>query len=107
MSILRDRFLTAHVAYHGKGYLAGEVPPDPNPDELDGRTKILNVPSRIRVVVLDRRSLFCVASTISGEDGTWRAENLSLTQQFMVLGINGAGNVNAAVQDCVTPVAMV
>jgi len=102
----QDTWIPRHSQYHGDGYVGGALPPDPNPDDLDGRAKILNVPSRVRIVVLDRRSLFCVASTLSGLDGTWSITGLNRAYQYMVLGYDGPGTVNAAIQDCVTPAEM-
>ena len=99
-----------HDAFRGPGYLAGLAPTSSNPADpasIDGRFRILNVPSRGRVVVLERDSLQVVASTLSAADGTWRINYLSPAYQFLVLGFDDRGQENAAVQDYVTPAAMV
>lgn len=106
MTIFQETSVLWHAEFTGDGYLAGQLPPDSNPDELDGRTKILNVPARVRVVVLDRRTLRCVASVLSASDGTWVVTRLNRTRPYMIVGYLGGATVNAAIQDSVTPAEM-
>lgn len=86
-------------AFRGAGYLAGA---SPSGDD-DGRTKILNVPERVRVCVFERRTMRCVWSGWSAPDGTWRADYLSDKLKYFVIGFDGTGLVNAAIQDWITP----
>lgn len=87
----------------GAGYFAGLAPDPGDPDSLDGRFRKLNQPSAGRIVVLERRSLLPVAHTLSAADGTWRIDWLNPALQFVVLGFDDRGTVNAAVQDWVSP----
>lgn len=87
----------------GFGYIAGEAPASPDPDEPDGRFRILNVPARGRVSVHDRLTMRCVASVISAEDGTWRIEGLRPDRPFVVIGFDDRGLQNAAIQDWIRP----
>ena len=68
----------------GPGYLAGSIPPDPNPDNLDGRTKVLGEIKPLRVTVLDGVTKRAVAQTFSAADGTWRIDGLKLNHRFAV-----------------------
>lgn len=106
MSIYYETAIVSHPEHWGDGYLAGSVPPDPNPDELDGRAKILNVPSRVHVAVFDRRTMYCVAIVLSSAAGTWMVPKLNRSRQYLIIGYDGNNAVNAAVQDCVTPAEM-
>ena len=89
--------------YLGNGYLAGQAPASPAPEDPDGRAKILNVPSRVRIVAFDRATHFPVSSTLSGVDGTWRISSLDENRKFFVVGFDDRGLVNAAIQDWITP----
>lgn len=100
-------FISAsHYGYAGKGYLAGEAPPDPNPDDLDGRAKVSNAPGRVQICVYERSTMICVASTFSADDGTWRVEYLNPDIYYTVIGFDRLGTVNAAIQDWVKPALM-
>ena len=90
----------------GPGYLAGEAPLGPDPDEPDGRYRLLNVPARGRVAVYERTSMHCVASTLSAEDGTWRVEFINPNLRYVVIGFDDRALQNAAVQDWAAPSAM-
>lgn len=90
----------------GAGYFAGEAPDPLDPDSVDGRFRILNVPSRGRVVVYERASMLAMASTLSASDGTWRIKWLDPNRDFIVLGFDDTGAQNAAVQDWVRPEPM-
>lgn len=101
---------TRHAAFRGAGFIAGLAPTssDPNsPASVDGRFRILNVPTRGRILVLERDSLFPVASTLSNADGTWMIDWLNPSSKFLVIGFDDRGLQNAAVQDFVQPVPMV
>ena len=98
---------TPRIDFQGRGYLAGEAPLTPDPDEPDGRFKILNVPSRGRVSVYERVSMTCVRSTLSAADGTWRVEYINPDMRYVVIGFEDRGLQNAAVQDWIAPAAMV
>lgn len=95
-----------HVEYRGDGFFAGQAADPSDPDSPDGRFRILNVPSRGRVTVYERSSMRCVAETLSATDGTWRIENLSRSIDFTVIGWDGRGLQNAAIQDWVRPALM-
>lgn len=90
----------------GAGYLAGEAPVTASPDDPDGRLKIVNVPSRGRVVVMDRRSLRRMASVLSQPDGTWRVDHVDPGSHYLVVGLDDRMQHNAAVQDWILPAAL-
>lgn len=94
-----SQYLTKRQEFAGTGYLAGEAPDSGDPDSPDGRFKILNVPSRGRVVAFERSSMRVVASTLSKPDGTWRIDGLSTTVEYTVIGFDDRGLQNAAIQD--------
>lgn len=90
----------------GMGFLAGTAPVSGDPEAPDGRLRILNQPAVGRILVLDRRTFEVVASTRSRPDGTWRVNRLRMDMKFLVVGVDDRGNVNAAVQDWVSPAPM-
>lgn len=95
------------VLFRGAFYLGGDLPSDPgNPDSPDGRARVLNQPAVVRVRVLERRTMALVADVRSGPDGTWRVERIA-DVEYIVLGLDEAGRVNAAIQDWVRPAPMV
>ncbi len=85
----------------GVGILAGFAPEEV--DGPDGRAKKLNVPSIVQVIVFDRSSWQIVAAPRSGPDGTWQVEGLDPSRNYVVLGVDMHGTVNAAVQDWIKP----
>lgn len=85
--------------WRGVGYLAGSTPVG----EDDGRAKIINVPSRVRIQVRERRTMLCVWSGLSKTDGTWHAGYLSPDFRYVVIGFDDRGLVNSAIQDWLTP----
>ncbi len=87
----------------GRAYLAGEAPKTSDPQEPDGRFRILNRPAQGRVVVLERGSGVCVASVLSKPDGTWRVDRLSADYRYTVIGFDDSGGQNAAIQDWIAP----
>jgi hypothetical protein len=89
----------------GHGYFAGEAPATADPDDPDGRAKIVNVPSRVRVGVYERQTMLCLATALSGNDGLWRVAGLHPSIPFTVIGFDNAATVNAAIQDWVKPAA--
>lgn len=97
---------SAQQAYAGMGFIGGDPPASADPDAPDGRAKILNVPSRVRVMVYDRSSMRCVGQAISEADGTWRVEYLSMDNVYSVIGFDDRRLVNAAIQDWIVPVPM-
>lgn len=104
MSILYDDLLSHRGAFHGLGYIGGDLPPVPNPDEYDGRAKLMNEPGRVKVVLFNRHDFKPVAGTISSSvTGQWRIERLNPDFAYLVLGLDERGLVNAAVQDWVYP----
>lgn len=103
--VLRTR-ASSSVLFSGKGYLGGDLPTSGDPDAPDGRARIMNVPARVRVVVLERVGFQLVASTISKPDGTWRVPGLSLDYNYLVIGLDERGQQNAAVQDWVRPAVL-
>lgn len=94
------------VAYAGLGYIGGNAPASNDPASPDGRAKKLNVPARVRINVLDRASLKVIASTLSASNGTWRIEYLSPAYDYLVIGQDDLGQVNAATQDWVRTAPM-
>lgn len=111
MTVIADR-LGLHddprnYRFLGNGYFAGEPAVDPDdPDSPDGLARILNVPTRVKIIVLEHGSWLVVASTISGADGSWRIDWLDPNRYYTVLGIDGAAAVNSAIQDWVKPAPM-
>lgn len=92
--------------WSGPGYLAGETPADPDdPDSPDGRTRIDGALASIRVQVQSRIGNVVVAQTRSAADGTWRVDSLNPDMEFVVLGLDDSGTVNAAIQDRIKPAA--
>lgn len=88
------------TAFAGVGMVGGLPAVDDGPDGLLRR---MNVPFRGRVFVLERSTMNVVASTLSAPNGQWRIGGLSPAFKYMVIGVDGAGTVNAAIQDWVTP----
>lgn len=89
----------------GDGYLGGNPPSG----EDDGRAKIVNVPSRVRVqiyIMYDAVNIVYMGSTLSGHDGVWRFDGIDRTQRYRVIGTDMAGTVNSAIQDWITPAKM-
>ena len=97
---------TRSARVRGAGFFAGLAPDPSDPDQVDGRFRILNVPARGKVVVFERGSMLPVASTLSAADGTWRIDWLDPAHDFIVLGFDDTGAQNAAVQDWVRPEPM-
>lgn len=91
---------SASVGFAGRGFIGGQPPVDEGPD---GRYKQLNQPRRGRVYVLERSSFSVVASVLSDANGVWVVRGLSTDYRYMVIGVDGAGSVNAAIQDWVAP----
>lgn len=83
------------------GVIAGEAPASQG--EPDGRFKILNEPTRGRIVAYERQGLRPVAMTRSKPDGTWKIEGLNPDRILVVIGFDDNGQVNAAIQDWVRP----
>ena len=95
-----------HTRWIGNGYFAGEPPATSDPDDPDGRARILNVPSRVRVFVYEIGTMLCVAETMSAADGTWQVICLDPTLFYTIIGRDGRGLNNAAIQDWVQPALM-
>lgn len=89
-------------AYGGDGFLAG-IQSD---GDGDGRARILNVPARIDITVLEPITFAVVARTWSRPDGTWQVPYLNEAMQFMVIGTDRSKQVNSAIQDWVYPAPM-
>jgi len=90
-------------AYAGRGFLAGQAPSGTDPDEVDGRFRILNQPAQGRILVFDRGTTNCIASLLSKADGTWRLNRLDPNVILTVVGYDDSGQQNAAIQDWVRP----
>lgn len=95
--------MVRHAAFRGGGYFAGLAADPAVPASPDGRLRILNAPARRRVSVVERSTLIAVDSTLSAADGTWAITGLDTTVNYLVLGLDGSGVQNAAVQDWVKP----
>lgn len=89
-------------AFGGNGYLAGED----SAADVDGRARVLNVPARIDITVLEPVTFTVVARTWSRPDGTWQVPYLNEAMQFMVIGTDRSKQVNSAIQDWVYPAPM-
>ena len=87
----------------GHGYFAGEAPGSADPAAPDGRAKIANVPSRVKVCVFERQTMLCLATTLSDSTGLWKIAGLLPSVPFTVVGFDNAATVNAAIQDWVKP----
>lgn len=94
------------VEFRGDGWFAGLAPDPLVPDSPDGRYRVVNVPMRGRITVHERSTMICVAETLSAADGTWRIDNLDRGVDYTVIGWDGTGAQNAAIQDWVRPAAM-
>lgn len=94
---------TRSARLRGAGYFAGEAPDPSNPDSVDGRFRILNVPSRGRVVAYERGSMIPAAHALAAADGTWRIDWLDPARDYIVIGYDDTGAQNAAIQDWVRP----
>ncbi len=94
------------AAYAGRGYIGGDLPATADPDEPDGRAKILNVPSRVRVMAYDRSTMRCLGQAISQPNGSWRIEHVREDIAYVVIGFDDRGQVNAAIQDWIRPEPM-
>lgn len=105
-AILFGPLRSPHELFRGHFYLGGDAPAVPgDPASPDGRAKILNQPSAVRIRVLERRSMIVVADVRAKSDGTWRVDYLMDTD-YLVLGLDERAQVNAAVQDWVRPAPM-
>lgn len=85
------------------GLLGGGIP---SGDDADGRARVLNVPARIDITVLEPITFAVVARTWSRPDGTWQVPYLNEAMQFMVIGTDRSKQVNSAIQDWVYPAPM-
>lgn len=90
------------LPFRGPGYLGGDAPAGGGGDDPDGRAKIVNVPSRVRILAFERSTMLCVGEAISKADGTWVMPLMSSSLVFTVIGFDDRGLVNAAIQDWVT-----
>lgn len=99
---MRERGLDAR--FGGLGYLAGEPPPDPNPENLDGRTYVLGALAPVRVLLLDGATKRPVAQTFSAPDGTWRIDGLRLDHHWTVMFVNPGGHYKVLVGAEMRPV---
>lgn len=89
-------------SFGGLGCLAGSN----GGTDADGRARVLNVPSRIDITVLEPITCTVVARTWSRPDGTWQVPYLDTAQQFTVIGTDRSKQVNSAIQDWVYPAPM-
>lgn len=104
--IALDKVITfRHIdRFGGPGYIAGEPPPDPNPLELDGRTRVLGQLSPVRVTLMDSVTLRIVATTFSGADGTYRIDGVKPGHRFLVMFQNPGGHYKVQVGAEMLPV---
>lgn len=91
-------------AFGGSGRIGGLEPGVD--DDGDGRARVLNVPARIDITVLEPITFTVVARTWSRPDGTWQVPYLNESMQFMVIGTDRSRQVNSAIQDWVYPAPM-
>lgn len=91
------------IGLGGNGYIAGEAPDSSDPETMDGRYRVLNVPSVGRITVHERGTMRCVAQTFSDSNGTWNIDKLNTSSIFFVVGWDEKGAQNAAIQDWVKP----
>lgn len=90
--------------FGGTGELGGVAPADA--DDADGRARVINVPARVDITVLEPITFTVVARTWSRPDGTWRVPYLNESMHFMVIGTDRSKQVNSAIQDWVLPAPM-
>lgn len=86
-------------AFGGLGWLGGSLPAGEN----DGRAKIMNVPGRVQITVLEPKTFTVVARTVSRADGSWQVRYLDPARRFTVVGTDWSMGVNSAIQDWVQP----
>ena len=106
MNRFGSRYTSLPADYAGDGFVGGVAPTSSDPDADDGRARKLNVPAAIKVVLFDRQTMRAVAETTSKSDGTWQIVDLSRKRNYFVIGFDGPGQVNAAIQDWVVPAKM-
>lgn len=95
MSRFETKTLTFNYGpYSGPGYIGGDLPPDPNPDSPDGRTKVMHVVTPMRVLLFDGKTRKLLAETRSKADGTWRFVGLKLNHRFAVEFVNDGQYLN-------------
>lgn len=90
----------------GDGYFAGLAPNAQDPNSTDGRFRILNLPARGRISIYERSTMRVIESVLSAEDGTWEIGFLDRSQFYVIIGWDGRGLQNAAIQDWVKPAPM-
>ena len=89
----------------GDGYLGGNPPEGDD----DGRTKIMNVPRRVRVQIFtmfDAVNIVYLGSVLSGHDGVWRMQGIDRNLRYRVIGTDLGRTVNSAIQDWIAPAKM-
>jgi hypothetical protein len=71
----------------GYGFIGGWPPPDPNPDGYDGRAKVMNVPSAMRITVHDASAPLApiLRQAWSRTDGTWHIGALPTETRLLVM----------------------
>lgn len=85
---LESRTLFGETAFPGTGYIGGNLPPDPNPNSPDGRTKVEGEPVQMRVLLFDGKSRKLLDETRSKANGTWRFTGLALNHRYAVEFVN-------------------
>lgn len=83
----------AQGAYFGHGTIAGQ-------------TTEVNIPTRCKVYLLDRRNGMLVLSTVSGGDGSYRFDHLNMDVRYAVMAFDRENEFNAVIADNLTPVLM-
>ena len=99
MPLSLDMRPSPSVMHRGYGMIGGL--PAASQGEADGLARKLNVPSVVRIAVVDRETLTWIAGTRSSADGHWEVPCLALGRPYLVLGFDPLGQVNCAVQDWV------
>lgn len=85
-----------HVAqgtYFGHGTIAGQA------------TEV-NLPTRCKVYLLDRRNGYLVLSTVSAADGSYRFDHLNMDVRYAVMAFDDENEFNAVIADNIAAVPM-
>lgn len=97
--------------YAGHGWIGGSLPPDPNPNSPDGRTRVLGEPAPMEVRLLDGKTRRCIDSQRSKPDGTWLFTGLNEEKYYAIEFVNQNGAYsdtngqpyNSFIQDFIYP----
>lgn len=87
----KARFMGDRFSAAGAGWIGGSVPPDPNPNSPDGRTRVMGEPVQMDVLLLDGKTRRAIDQVRSNPDGTWKFIGLKPNHHFAVEFVNQNG----------------